>query len=403
MNFDFMHSYRDGRILPPWERYAAIREAGPLFWNDALQGWVAAGYAQVKGVLTRSKDFLNSESPQRAAFGHDAMLFHDGSLHNRLRAAWAAELLPEGIAQRKKQLDSLARQRTAPVLAALRSGESVDLVPVFQDYTTDVITAFMDVPDDRRSDFQRWNAIMTSTSQLALAPDDPRHIERNDAKQETYAYLDEQILDREKRLGRGEQPGDLVTLMVRSQGEKGIDRSAVADNLLNLFIGALDTTVRWMGNIVAGLIGHPAALAEIAARPELASTGFEEILRHQSVVQVTTRHVGPGGAELNGTRLEPGRLVYVLPGLANRDPDIFPEPDRFDIHRGQDGLRMHLSFGFGMHQCLGMHAARAEVLSFFQPLLASLPDWRIVEAEYGESWTLWGPTRLVVASRAAEI
>lgn len=399
MDLTFAHSYADGRALPPSFHYPALRERPSPFWSTALNGWIVTDYAGVKGVLTRSKDFHNGDSPQRAAFGHDAMLFHDGGVHNRLRSIWASELLPEAIARRGDQLTKLAHPRGRALLERLAEGGEEDLVAIFQDYTTDVITAFMDVPDDRRDDFQRWNAIMNSTAQLELAEGDPRLHERARAKCETYAYLDEQIADRESRFARGEHPCDLVALMVAGQADKGFDRAMVADNLLNLFIGALDTTVRWMGNIVLMLHEHEEVLEELVRAPDRASAAFEEVLRHQSVVQVTTRHVGPEGAELNGVRLDPGQMVYVMPGIANRDATVFPDPDRFDIHRRDKGQKPHLGFGFGMHQCLGMHAARGEVLAFFRPLLTAMRRWEIAEVDYGESWSLWGPAHLKVTAR----
>lgn len=398
MDLTFAHAYADGRTLPPSYHYPALREQPNPFWSEALNGWVVTDYAGVKGVLVHSRDFHNGNSPQRAAFGHDAMLFHDDGVHNRLRSVWASELLPEAIARRGEQLARLARPRGAALLERLADGSEEDLIAIFQDYTTDVITAFMDVPDDRRDDFQRWNAIMNSTAQLELAQGDPRLEQRAQAKSETYAYLDEQIADRESRFARGEQPCDLVALMVAGQTDKGLDRAMVADNLLNLFIGALDTTVRWMGNIVLALHEHKDVLEELVRAPDKASAAFEEVLRHQSVVQVTTRHVGPQGAELNGVRLDPGQMVYVMPGIANRDAAVFPDPDRFDIGRLDKGQASHLGFGFGMHQCLGMHAARGEVLAFLRPLLAAMRDWRIVEVDYADSWSLWGPAHLKVAA-----
>lgn len=396
MEFDFSLPESDGRSLRPGDFYRQIREAGPVFWNARMHGWMVCGYDENKIVLRRPKEFVNGKSPQRGAFGPQAMLFHDTGIHHRLRGVWANEMLPGAIERRMALLGSLAKARLEPVFAALKAGETIDLVPVFQDYTTDAITALMDVPDDRRDDFQRWNQIISGTAQLGLPDGDPRLAVRDRAKREVYDYLETQIADRKLRRAVGDAPGDMVSSMVAAEGIGGITAEMVIDNVLNLFLGALDTTVRWMGSIIAVLHEHPAVLAEVSADPGLMPQAFEEVLRYRSVVQVLTRHVDGPNVVLGGQNLTVGDTIYVMPGAANWDMQVFAEPERFDIHRKRDPEKAPLGFGFGFHQCLGMHLARGEVLAFFAQFLAIMSELEIVELDYGTSWSLWGPLKLAV-------
>lgn len=396
MNFDFSLSGPVDHPSRLGEVYAPIRMEGPVFWNEALGGWAVTGFHEVKTVLKRNRDFQNGRSPQRSAFGPQAMLFHDTGTHNRLRAVWADAVLPASVKARAERLAELAAHRIGPLIERLRQGEAVDLVPVFQDYTTDVITALMDVADGRRADFQRWNRIISGTAQLALPEGDPRLAERDEAKREVYAFLETEVDRHKARIAAGETLDDLASMMIAAEGQGGITQEQVLDNLLNLFLGALDTTVYWLGNVAFVLLTHREALAEIAANPSLFPDALEEIQRYQSVVQVSTRHLESEDFEIAGQTLRQGDMVFFLPGVASWDPSIFPHPERFDIHRRVEPEKAHLGFGFGMHQCLGMHLARAEVLAFYEPLLALLERCSIAEVEFGPSWTLWGPRRITI-------
>ena len=123
---------------------------------------------------------------------------------------------------------------------------------------------------------------------------------------------------------------------------------------------------------------------------------LEEVMRVESVVQLTLRIVRNDGIELGGQLLKAGDFVYAMPGAANRDPLVFERPGEFDIFRKP---KLHLGFGFGMHQCLGMSIARKEALTFFNHLFDTLPNLGITECDYGPAWTLWGPNKLVVHSQ----
>ena len=401
MSFDFSLAGKvaDGARLG--ELYAPIREHGPVFWNEALGGWVVCGYHEVKAVLRRNREFGNGGSPQRSAFGYDAMLFHDGGLHNRMRAVWANAVLPAAISGRMEQLGRIAAARHAPVLAALDRGETVDLVPVFQDFTADVTTTLMALPDARRADFKRWNAIISGTAQLALFPDDPRIAERDAARAELYTFLGEEVARHKARLAAGEAPANFTAMMIAAEGQEGITGQIVLDNMVNLFLGALDTTVRLMGTVTVQLLDRRDVLEAVAQDFSRFAPALEEIHRYQPVVQVTTRHVETGTIELGGHTLRQGDIVYVMPGMANWDAGVFAQPEVLDIARQSDPERQHVAFGFGMHQCLGMHLARAEIAAFFRPLLDGMKRWEIAAMDYGPGWSLWGPVALEVRKATA--
>jgi cytochrome P450 len=153
----------------------------------------------------------------------------------------------------------------------------------------------------------------------------------------------------------------------------------------------LDTTVKWLGNVVTVLHRHPHVAAEVKADRSLLSQTIEEVMRLETVVQVTTRLVRRNGVELAGRMMKASDVVYVLPGVANRDPAVVERPEAFDIRRG---YKPHLGFGFGMHHCLGVNIARMEVLCFIERCIDILPNFKVVECDYGNSWSIWGPVSL---------
>jgi cytochrome P450 len=117
-------------------------------------------------------------------------------------------------------------------------------------------------------------------------------------------------------------------------------------------------------------------------------------MRCDTVAQTIQRRVRVDGAELGGPRLAAGDALFLLLGAANRDPAEFADPDRFDLHRRAGP---HLGFGFGFHHCLGLNIARQEARAFVRVLLDALPELRVAEADFGDSWALWGPRRLELA------
>ena len=390
MDLDFMRAPNTGY---PTAEYERIRAEGKVVWNETLKGWMVTTFEDIKKVLIDPKSYGNEDTAIKDAFGAEAMLFQDSQIHDKLRAVWIGHLMPKSVEARGDLLRDLTDTLLQPVIARLRAGETVDLVPVFQDFTTDAITTFMEVPSERRADFQRWNRVLSDSSQLVIPKGDPRFALRESTKREVFDFLEAQVDQRRGRLARGEPLSDLVSLMVSAEGRGGITRSMVSDNLLNLFIGALDTTVRWMGNIVVVLHRYPEAMREVIADRALIFKAFEEVMRFETVVQVNTRRVLSDRSEIGGQPLPRGQEIFVLQGIGNRDPAAFEAPDVFDIHRP---AKSHLGFGFGMHQCLGMHLARGEAAAFFNRFFDLMPALDIVEADYGPKWALWGPFKLLV-------
>ena len=183
------------------------------------------------------------------------------------------------------------------------------------------------------------------------------------------------------------------------QAEEGGDRLTTAElraNVSLLFAAGHETTVNLIGNGFLSLLRHPAQWQALRDDPTLIPNAIEEVLRYECPVQAVGRTVAEP-MELNGAALERGEIVVTLIGAGNRDPKVFPDPGRFDITRKD--LRP-LSFGGGIHFCLGAQLARIEAAVVFETVLRRLPNLRLLQPDdlkWRNSFTLRGLTELPVA------
>jgi cytochrome P450 len=253
-----------------------------------------------------------------------------------------------------------------------------------------VICEMLGIPEEDQARFVTGSA----SGGALLNPTPPTRAELDNANRgtlESGAYF-EALFDKRRR-----EPGDdLISQLV--QAEEAGDRLTTAELRANvglLFAAGHETTVNLVGNGFLSLLRHPDQWRMIRENPSLIPNAIEEILRFESPVQAVARTAAEP-IELSGVTLEPHAIVVSLVGAANRDPTVFENPDRFDISRKD--LRP-LSFGGGIHFCLGAQLARIEAAVVFETVLRRLPDLRLVEPErpkWRSSFTLRGVTELPV-------
>lgn len=383
-------TFRPGVDLPVSE-HEKIRAAGRIVWSDLLAGWLVWSYEDVKTVLGSPQKFTLEGTPISESFGGQAMLVTDSGLHHAMRAVWERHVSAHAMETRSLEVREILLRLLQPVLAQLNSGATMDMTDLFEDFTAEGITWLMGMTRHRGDDLKRWNRLLSEAPVLAMQKGTPEYERHFETKAEVTDFLLSQMDDRRARLARGERLEDMVSLMVAAEVHEDLTRAQVTDNLLNFFTGAIDTTSKWMGNIIVTLIRCPDVLAQIRADRSLLGSCIDEVMRVDTVAQLLLRRVRRNGTELAGRIVDADERVYVLPGAANRDPTVFDRPDSFDIHRERNP---HLGFGVGMHHCLGKNVSRAETLALIEALLEILPDLEIVDCDYGSSWAVWGPESL---------
>jgi hypothetical protein len=367
----------------PHDLHEQLRAGGPLV-RTAL-GPLSTSHAVASEVLRSDRfgvgfDWSGAPRPARwaLAFGDDpattgiaeppSMLVVDPPDHTRYRRLVGRAFTPRATAAAEPMVRQVADTLLDALEPAAARGEPVDLVAAFAaPLPVLVIADLLGVPADRQEDFLRWGAAAAAT----LDPGLPlrRFLAADRAMRAMHDFLTGHFA----RLRR--DPGeDLVSrLVTASDGDALTDRELHATVLLLLGAG-FETTVNLLGNAVVLLDAHREQRATLLADPSGWPNAVEEVLRFDSPVQLTGRTVR-ADTELAGVPLRPGSRVTLLLGAANRDPDVFAEPGRFDVTRAN--ARDHLAFSAGIHYCVGAGLARLEAAVALRALTERFPDLRV--------------------------
>ncbi|MGY1712249.1 cytochrome P450 [Geodermatophilus sp. SYSU D00758] len=383
-----------------------VRSRGPLA-GSAL-GPVTAAHAVAAEVLRSDRfgvgfDWSRLPRPARRllAFGDDpavtgvaeppSMLVVDPPDHTRYRRLVSGAFTPRAVAAAEDRVRRTADRLLDRLEARARAGDEVDLVAAYAaPLPVLVIADLLAVPADRVDDFLHWGAAAAATLDPGLPP--RRFLAGDRALRALHGFL-EAHFDRLRR-----DPGDdLVSSLVAARDEDALtDRELHATVMLLLGAG-FETTVNLLGNAVVLLDAHRDQWEGLAAEPGRWPDAVEEVLRHDSPVQITGR-TARVETELAGRRLHPGDRVTVLIGAANRDPDVFADPDRFDVTRTD--ARAHLAFSAGPHYCVGAGLARLEGVVGLRALTERFPGLRVAgRPERRDLVTLRGVEHLPVRLR----
>jgi cytochrome P450 len=240
----------------------------------------------------------------------------------------------------------------------------------------DAIAAILGVDHDRLSDFRTWSEGVILGLNPFRSPEQTTRLEQSRAA--LHAYFHEAIAAR-----RAVPGDDLISDMVALQAEGAdINEDELAVNLIALLVGGNLTTTDLIGNGARLLMLNPSEREKLLANPALAPAMVEEVLRYEGPIDMTQRIMGEG-VELGGCPVAALQVVSTVLRAANRDPDVFEDPDRFLI----DAKRApHLSFGGGSHICIGAPLARLEGQVALLKLFQRFPTLRIVNADAVPNW-----------------
>jgi cytochrome P450 len=254
-----------------------------------------------------------------------------------------------------------------------------------------VVIELLGADPERAEDLKRWSRGIVAKATRRLSPDEKEAT--SVGFRQLTAYLEQHI----ERCRSRRHPGILGDLLASAKEERLTPKEALSFARL-LLVAGTETTTHLIGNTVLALLGNPAEMEKVRTTPELVSDLVEEALRHTSPVQFVYR-AARRTMELSGARIPAGALVAVLLGSANRDPEQFPEPDRFLVSRSP---RHHLGFGIGPHSCLGAQIARLESRIVLEELLSLPGKVRALQppdsVELIESVQMRGPKRLTLMS-----
>ena len=358
----------------PYPTYAALRAKDPVHWSPLMNSWVLSRYADVDAVLRDHKHFSNDARNRKStrarqvqtvvAGGDPSMLFLDPPDHTRLRALVSKAFTPQAIEALKPRIYSIM----AELLAHIEQSTAFDLIETIA-YPLPVIVMaeLLGVPPQDRAQFKTWS----NRRARALEPTIKSH-EVQDAIRagnELDAYFQDVINARRK-----EPRHDLISALVEAEeaGDQLTQRELLV-MLRLLLVAGNETTTNLIGNGMLALLQHPEQLQLLRDTPDLMPSAVEELLRYDTPVQVDGRTVLED-VEIGGRQVRKGQSVTVLIGAANHDPEVFTSPEHLDVTRKEVS---NISFGRGIHHCLGAPLARLEARIAFEALLEHFIDIRL--------------------------
>ncbi|MFI6519149.1 cytochrome P450 [Spirillospora sp. NPDC050679] len=387
----------------PYPLYRRLREEFPIVWDEPLNAWLVSRHEDVRAALADPCFTPRNYGWQLAPmFGRTVMQMED-----REHAAHRAFLTPAFRGRALAGLTGAIERVSAELAGRLREdaagGGAVDLAAGFcQELPVNVVVTALGLPREDVPRFQRW--YRAGFSYLGNYRQDPATLEQGlTSRDELYAYLDPHVAERRARPG-----ADLLSVLCTVE----VDGAPLPDDMIKGFCGALlgaggETTDKALTSLLANLLDHPEVLARVRAEPERISAAWAETLRRDPPVQVVLRQTAREAALPSGT-IPAGATVACLVGSANRDPERFADPDRFDpdraggrVDREFTGAATHLAFGAGRHFCLGSQLARLEAEIGVRTLLAALPRLRWADGftPVAKGLLTRAPERLLVAAR----
>ena len=303
---------------------------------------------------------------------HQIVSNKEGAAHTRLRKLVSRAFTP----RRAEALRPLMRATARDLVDRFRSDGAIEFVSAFAaPYPVRVISALLGVPDADFERFHAWSRDLSLAFGSRIAQERPR-IEA--ALTSLSDYVDDLVAERRK------VPRDDLTSALIAAEEAGDRLSAVELRAMItvLIFGGQDTTQCQLACAAHAFAAHPAEWARLAAEPALAASATEEVLRYEPAGSGSPR-VATEDLEYRGLAIAKGTVVMPSAPAANRDPAVYPAPDRFDITR--EPLRPMLTFGGGAHYCLGASLARAEIQEALGVLSAAFPglaldgepEWRV--------------------------
>ena len=361
----------------PAKLYADLRALGPVAGNRLIGA--SAHHAVVNHILRDeafradpggaptqwlNKIMLAAVDPK--ALGPvdiPSLLAIEAPQHTRIRRLVSHAFTPRAIAGYADTIREIADDLLDR--AAARGGR----FDVVADYASllpvTVIAQIMGIPPDMHDDLLQIGNDAAMTLDPALSWRDFRAADR--AIRRADVLLGEHVAALRREPG-----GDLLSQLVQisADGDRLTDQELRVNTLLLLGAG-FETTVNLIGNAVALLLEHPDQLAGLRADPTGWPNAVDEVLRYDSPVQMTVR-VARQDTEVAGQPVKAGRGIVLQLAAANRDPDVFTEPDRFDVTRPD--ARLHLAFSAGIHYCLGAQLARLEAAIALETLFDRFPD-----------------------------
>ncbi|RCG31708.1 cytochrome P450 [Sphaerisporangium album] len=372
-----------GPLATPPPEFTRRRESAPLEPAPMPSGDhvpVAVRYDDVRALLASPTCSRNLRLPGLPRFvsgigiddDPDALINQDPPEHTRYRRIMQGTFTPRQIEPWRPRIAKIARELLDG------QGEEFDLV---QEYALQlpgrVICEMLGVPLDHYERFVRWTDMFLTTSTVTEQA-------RYEGYNEFMAYSTDLVAQH-----RAEPGGDLIDLLIQARDEDDrLSEGELVNTVFSLITAGHETTASMISRGVFRLLLYPGQWAELVADPALTATAVEEILRYDGPPASAFMRRVTKDLDLPSGSLSAGTVVMPNLNAANHDPQAFPDPGRFDIHRFTDHPpNPHVAFGYGAHRCLAASLARVELTEAIRALVTQRPTLRLTASPESVTWT----------------
>ena len=358
----------------PYPVYAALRERDPVHRSRLMNAWMFARHADVDAILRDHRRF--GSDPRKGTLSarqakllppseEFTLIFLDPPDHQRLRALVSKAFTRRAVAA----IEARVRAVLGTLLDDIADPGGFDLMEaVARPLPVIVVAEMLGVAPEDREQFRVWSAQRARLLEPTIGKRERRD---GDAATRAFDAYFRRIIAERRKAPREDILSALIE--VEEDGERLNEREML--NMLRLLvIAGNETSTNLIGNGVLALLRHPEELGRLRDEPGLIPGAVEELLRFDAPVQATFRRA-LADCEVNGFRLRRRDNIVLLLGAANRDPDAFEDPDRLDVGRSGG---THLSFGRGIHHCLGALLARLEGRIVLEMLLERFSDLAVL-------------------------
>jgi hypothetical protein len=359
-------------LANPYPLFRRLRTEDPVHWDPFLHTWIVTRYVDVLEVLhnfsanrTHTPEKLQamglSQISPLAQLMVKQMLFMDPPAHTRLRGLASQAFSPARVAVLRSHIREIVNR----LLDQVQSKGQMDMIADLGEPLPAIVTAEMlGVPLSDRHQLKAWSADFAEM--LGNFQHNPEHVPRMlRTVQDMTAYF----RDRIRELRNIPREGLVYSLMTAEiDGDRLTEEEVIANSIVTM-VGGQETTTNLIGNGVLTLLRNPGEMEKLQQDQSLIPSAVEEMLRYESPSQHTGR-LAPEDVELGGKVIRTGQAVMAVMAAANRDPERFPDPDRFDVARNDN---RHLAFGYAAHFCFGAALARVEGQEAFEAIVRRLP------------------------------
>lgn len=397
----FFNPLRPAYFQDPYPSLHRLRREDPVHWSRDLDAWVVTSHEHCLGVIQDDESFSSDPGRAGGPFGEEVrrkragtplggapiMGNSDPPVHTALRSIVNRGFTPRAIESAREEVE----RAVAALLADLPTpGRPFDAIAQFAEpLAVSTVLQHLGIPREDFGRFREWSMALMRARAEGTAGAGVLEAAAQ-AREDMLGYLAQ--LTEQREAAAGETDNNVLSVLVDACDEGAIEPDEMLMMLIHISLAGNGPTAMAIGNALAALAAFPGVQERLRAEPELVPAAVEELLRFDSSTHFIVRFALRDKA-LGARTVRAGHQVHVMVGAANRDPARFADPDVLDIERADN---RHLSFGHGIHFCLGAPLARLELQVALRRFLEHTGPFEVVEGSRAPSYQVRGYQRLIL-------